>query len=130
MQKSNMKTTYKDVDSYINSQPSEIKDALTRLRMIIKETVPDAEETISYGMPAFKYLGALVYFAAFKNHCSFFPGGGNIIEMFRDELKNFVTPKGTIQFTTDRPLPKNLVRKIVQERMRQNEQKLASKTKK
>ena len=130
MQKSNTKIIYKDVDSYIESHPSAVQDALQRLRSIIKETAPKAEETISYGMPSFKYMGALVYFAAFKNHCSFFPGGGSIIEMFSDELKNFVTSKGTIQFTIDKPLPKNLVRKIVRERMMQNELKYALKKKK
>jgi uncharacterized protein YdhG (YjbR/CyaY superfamily) len=87
---------------------------------------PRAEEVISYGMPGYKYHGMLVYFAAFKNHCSFFPGSSRIIKMY-DELKEYKTSKGSIQFTIDKPLPVSLVKKIVKARMRENEALSAAK---
>jgi uncharacterized protein YdhG (YjbR/CyaY superfamily) len=124
-----MKSLYKDIDSYLAAQSPEAIEALQRIRQIVKATAPNAEELISYGMPAFKYHGMLVYFAAFKNHCSFFPGGGGIIETFHEELKNFKTSKGTIQFKFDAPLPSNLLKKIVKLRMKQNEEKLSQKKK-
>ena len=64
----------KDIDSYLAAVPQDMKPVLEKLRLTIKQAAPEAEEVISYGMPAFKYHGMLVYFAAFKNHCSFFPG--------------------------------------------------------
>lgn len=113
-------TTAKTIDEYLESLPEKEMIALHKLRKVIKSVAPDAEELISYGMPAFKYHGMLVYFAAFKNHCSFFPGSSHIIKSF-DELKPFKTAKGTIQFTADKPLPVALVRKIVKARMEENE---------
>jgi uncharacterized protein YdhG (YjbR/CyaY superfamily) len=71
-------------------------------------------------MPGYKYKGMLVYFAAFKNHCSFFPGSSQIVQLY-EELKSFKTAKGTIQFTSDKPLPATLVKKIVKARMQENE---------
>ena len=83
---------------------------------------PKATETISYGIPALKYNGVLVWFAAFSSHCSLFPTA-SVIEAFKDELKGFTTSKGTIQFPTDKPLPAALVKRLVRERVRQNESK-------
>lgn len=125
-----MNTNYVDIDSYLAAQSPEVIEALQRLREIIKATAPEAKELISYGMPAFKYQGMLVYFAAFKKHCSFFPGGGGVIEAFQDELKNYKTLKGTIQFMFDAPLPDSLIKKIVKLRMKQNEEKQLQKQKK
>ena len=77
-------------------------------------------ETISYGMPAFRYHGrALVSYAAFKAHCSFFPMSAALIETHRDELAGFATAKGTLRFTPEHPLPNDLVERIVRERMAQ-----------
>jgi len=113
-------TTAKTIDEYLDALPEKEMMALHKLRKVIKSVAPHAEEVISYGMPAFKYHGMLVYFAAFKNHCSFFPGSSQIIKLY-DELKPFKTAKGTIQFTADKPLPVALVRKIVKARMEENE---------
>ncbi len=84
---------------------------------------PEATETISYRIPAFKYKGVLVWFAAFSNHCSLFPTA-SVIEAFMNELKCFSTSKGTIHFPTDKPLPTALVKKLVKARVAQNESKL------
>ena len=115
-----MNTSIKTVDDYLNTLPVDVRFVLDKLRRTIKSMAPEAEEVISYGMPGYKYHGMLVYFAAFKNHCSFFPGSSQIIKMY-DELKEYKTSKGTIQFTIDKPLPVSLVKKIVKARMRENE---------
>jgi uncharacterized protein YdhG (YjbR/CyaY superfamily) len=83
---------------------------------------PETTEAISYGMPAFKYKGTLVWFAAFSSHCSLFPTA-SVIEAFKDELKGFSTSKGTIHFPTDKPLPTALVKKLVKARVAQIESK-------
>jgi len=121
-----MNNSIKTVDDYLNTLPVDVRFVLDKLRSTIKSMAPEAEEVISYGMPGYKYHGMLVYFAAFKNHCSFFPGSSQIIKMY-DELKEYNTSKGTIQFTIDKPLPVSLVKKIVKARMRQNEARLATK---
>lgn len=110
--------TLKDTDSYLALQPEKVRDVLEKLRQTIKSSAPEAEEVISYGMPAFRYHGMLVYFAAFKNHCSFFPG--SIVEKMKNELKNYKTSKGTIQFTAEKPLPTALVKKIIKARVKEN----------
>lgn len=112
-----------DIDTYLEAQPTDARQALERIRKIVKQVVPKAEEVISYGMPAIKYHGILLYFAAFKNHCSLFPAEGKIIEQFKEELKGYITSKGTIQFTTDKPLPASLIKMIVKERKLQNEKR-------
>jgi uncharacterized protein YdhG (YjbR/CyaY superfamily) len=96
---------------------------LNKIRAAIRSAVPpEATETISYRIPAFKYKGVLVWFAAFSNHCSLFPTS-SIVETFKNELKGFSTSKGTIQFPTDKPLPTALVKKLVKARVVQNESK-------
>jgi uncharacterized protein YdhG (YjbR/CyaY superfamily) len=83
---------------------------------------PEATETISYRIPAFRYKGVLVWFAAFSDHCSLFPTAA-VIEAFKNELKAFFTSKGTIHFPTDKPLPTALVKRLVKARVAQNESK-------
>ncbi len=91
--------------------------------MAIRSAVPpEATETISYRMPAVKYKGVLVWFAAFSNHCSLFPTA-SVVETFKNELKGFSTSKGTIHFPTDKPLPTALVKKLVKARVSQNKSK-------
>ena len=90
------------------------------MRATIKAAAPDAVETISYGMPAFKDHGTLVGFAAFKDHLSFFPMSVAVIEARREELEPYRTSRGTIQFKPDKPLPAALVRKLVKERIEEN----------
>lgn len=121
-----MNTVIKTVDEYLKALPPDVRSVLEKLRTTIKSVAPTAEEVISYGMPGYKYHGMLVYMAAFKDHCSFFPGSSQIIRLY-DELKEYKTSKGTIQFTVDKPLPVALVKKIVKARMRENEAKLAAK---
>jgi uncharacterized protein YdhG (YjbR/CyaY superfamily) len=114
------------VDEYLAALPDAERNILEKVRAAIKSAAPKAEEIISYGMPGYKYKGPLVYFAAFKNHCSFFPGSSQIIKLY-DELKAFKTAKGTIQFTGDKPLPTALIKKIVKARMHENEARQVAK---
>jgi uncharacterized protein YdhG (YjbR/CyaY superfamily) len=121
------KTTIKSIDEYLALQPEKVRKTLENIRQIIKETAPEAEEVISYGIPAFKYHGMLVYFAGYKKHCSLFGGTGALTEEMKDELKTYKTSKGTIQFTVEKPLPDELVRQIVKYRMKQNVEKSKNK---
>ncbi len=111
-----------DVESYLARCPEPHRTTLEKLRAAIGSVVPkEATEKISYGMPSFQYKGGLVGYAAFKEHCSFFPMSGRLVEEFADELKAYKTSKGTIQFPADKPLPTPLVKKIVKARIAQNE---------
>ena len=101
------------VDHYIANLPVEQQIALKRVRQIIKNTVPEAQEFISYSKPAYHFHGMIGSFAAFKNHCSFFPWNAQTIIDFADELKDFKTSAGTIQFTPDKPIPEELLQKIL-----------------
>jgi uncharacterized protein YdhG (YjbR/CyaY superfamily) len=113
----------KNVDEYLAGVPEPARSTLNKMRAAIRSTVPpEATETISYGMPAFKHKGVLVWFAAFSNHCSLFPTA-SVIEAFKNELKGFSTSKGTIHFPTDKPLPTALIKKLVKARVAQNESK-------
>ena len=108
------------VDDYMKSVPKDMRTALDRLRKTIKAAAPDAEEVISYNIPAFRQNGMLVYFAAFKDHCTFFVGSAKVRRQFSAELKTFKAGKGTVHFTPDRPLPADLVRRIVKARVAEN----------
>ena len=113
----------KDVDEYLASVPEPARTTLQKIRAAIRSVVPpETTEIISYRMPAFKYKGVLVWFAAFSDHCSLFPTAA-VIEAFKNELKGFSTSKGTIQFPTDKPLPTALVKKLVKARIAQIERK-------
>ena len=111
-------------DEYLAQVPEPARTTLSKLRALIRSTVPgEATEGMSYGMPAFHYKGALVCYAAFKDHCSFFPMSAALIAELRDDLKDYETSKGTIRFPSDKPLPAALVRKMVKARIAQNEAK-------
>lgn len=115
----------KNIDEYLTGVPEPARTTLKKIRTVIRSAVPPGTiETISYGMPAFKHNGVLVWFAAFSNHCSFFPTP-SVIEALKNELKGFQTSKGTIQFPTDKPLPAALVKKIVKLRVAQVETRKA-----
>jgi uncharacterized protein YdhG (YjbR/CyaY superfamily) len=115
------------VDEYFHKVPEPALRMLIKLRSAIRKVVPaEATETISYGMPAFRYNGGLVCYAAFNNHCSLFPMGGVAVEKFKNELKRFETSKGTIRFPLDEPLPVPLIQKIVRMRVVQNKAKAAA----
>ena len=112
------------VDAYLAKVPEPARTTLQKLRVTIRSVVPsDATEALSYGMPAFRYKGALVAYAAFKNHCSFFPMQASMIDEMADELKNYRTAKGTLQFPLDKPLPAPLVKKMVKARIAENERR-------
>jgi uncharacterized protein YdhG (YjbR/CyaY superfamily) len=113
----------KSVDAYLATVPAKERAALEELRATIKAAAPEAVEGISYGMPGFKHGGYLAGFAAFKDHCSFFPG--TTIEAFRADLRGFQTTKGGIHFTAEKPLPAALVRKIIKARIKENEARAA-----
>jgi uncharacterized protein YdhG (YjbR/CyaY superfamily) len=110
------------VDEYLARVPEPARGTLKKIRAMIRSVVPaDASEAISYGIPSFKYKGWLVGYAAFANHCSFFPGA--LPRKFADELKRFPTSKGTIRFPVDKPLPAALVKKLVRARIAENKLK-------
>ena len=117
----------KDVDAYIAGAPDWSRQALRAMRKTVRAAAPGAEEIISYGMPAYKHFGQLVYFAAFEDHCSFFPGSKSILKTFSKELKPFDASVGTIRFTAEKPLSANLIRRIVKIRMAENEERAKKK---
>ncbi len=113
----------KNIDEYLARVPEPARSTLNRIRAVIRSVAPpEATEAISYGIPAFKYKGVLVWFAAFSKHCSLFPGS-SVIEAFKNELRGFSTSKGTIHFPTDKPLSTALVKKLVKARIAQIERK-------
>ena len=110
------------VDQYIAAFPADVKKRMQQLRKTIKAAAPKAEEVISYQMPGYKYLGMLVYFAAYKNHIGFYPGAGGILEFYK-KLSSFKSAKGSVQFPNDRPIPYEVISKVVKFRVKQNEEK-------
>ena len=119
----------KTIDEYLSTVADEQRAALERLRKQIRAAAPKAEERISYGVPAFFQDGGLVWFAAAKNHCSFY-SGGRAVGTHQAELKNYSLSKGTIRFQPDKPLPATLVRKIVKERVAANKLKALARKRK
>jgi uncharacterized protein YdhG (YjbR/CyaY superfamily) len=107
------------IDDYIASFPKHIQEILEEIRQAIREAAPDAEETISYQMPAFRLNGVLVYFAAFKNHIGFYPTSSGVAA-FKAELSQYEVSKGTIRFPLGQPVPFNLIKKIVKYRVEEN----------
>ncbi len=107
---------YKTVDEYISGFPENVQAILEKLRRVIKESAPEAQETISYGMPAFKLKGNLVYFAAWKNHIGLY-GASSAVDAFEKEQSPYEISKGTIRFPLDKPIPFELVAKIVKFRV-------------
>lgn len=111
----------KTVDEYLAGVPEPARGALQKVRAAISSAAPpQATETISYGIPALRCNGVLVWFAAFSKHCSLFPTA-SVIEKFKDELKEYTISKGTIQFPADKPLPASLIKKMVKARIQEME---------
>ena len=107
------------IDEYLAALSKDKRSALVRLRKAIQAAAPRAEECISYQLPAFRLDGKLlVAFGAAANHCAFYPGA--VVEVHKDELKDYDSSKGTIRFQADRPLPVALVRKLVKSRIAKN----------
>jgi uncharacterized protein YdhG (YjbR/CyaY superfamily) len=118
----------RSVDEYIATQPEAMRERLEAIRQLIRNEVPEAEEVISYNMPAYKYHGMLVGFAGWKKHCGFYPWNGHTITEFAKELEGYTTSSGAIQLPNDQPLPKALLKKIIKTRIKENT--IKSKTKK
>jgi uncharacterized protein YdhG (YjbR/CyaY superfamily) len=114
-------------DQYIKASPKEIQSRLQEIRAIIHQAAPEAEEIISYSMPAFKLFGNLVYYAANKSHVGFYPGDGTTVALFKDELTKYTTTKSAIHFPIDKPIPQALVKKIVKHRIKENQERAALK---
>jgi uncharacterized protein YdhG (YjbR/CyaY superfamily) len=115
-----------EVEAYLAKVPEPARGTLGKIRATIRSVVPtEAAECLSYGMPAFRYKGALVAYAAFKGHCSFFPMQASLIDEMKEELKGYRTSKGTLQFAVDKPLPSTLVKKMVKARIAENERRKA-----
>jgi uncharacterized protein YdhG (YjbR/CyaY superfamily) len=118
------KKQLKTIDEYIAAFPKEVQDVLEKIRSAIRESAPKAEEAISYGIPALRLNGSRgsVYFAGWKNHIGFYPTPSGI-EAFKKELAPFKQEKGSVQFPLDKPIPYDLVKKIVRYRVTENLEK-------
>jgi uncharacterized protein YdhG (YjbR/CyaY superfamily) len=114
---------FASVAAYLKTVPPAPRAALQKLRKTIRAAAPRATELISYGIPAFKHHGMLLYYAAFKDHCSLFGVGADLMKAHQKALARYKMSKGTIQFTVAKPLPAALVRKLVKARIAQNERR-------
>jgi uncharacterized protein YdhG (YjbR/CyaY superfamily) len=110
----------KTIGAYLKALPADQRASLQRVRKAILATCPDAEEVISYGMPAFKWNGMLLYMAASKNHCAVYGAISRVVAADRAFYAKYVTSKGTLRFTPEKPLPLALIRKLVKGRMAEN----------
>jgi uncharacterized protein YdhG (YjbR/CyaY superfamily) len=111
----------KTVDEYLATLPPKVKAMLEDLRQAIKSSAPEAEEVISYRIPTYKYYGPLIHFVARDKYCSLIAVSKTMLETFKNELKPYKTSGTTIHFTVENPLSKELVRKIIQARLKENE---------
>ncbi|TRO52497.1 hypothetical protein E2P63_03470, partial [Candidatus Bathyarchaeota archaeon] len=107
------------IDEYISAFPKEVQAVLKELRQVIGESAPEAEEAIRYQMPTFRLNGNLVHFTVHKNHIGFYPTP-SAIERFKSKLSAFVTSKGAVQFPPSEPIPLDLVREMVEFRVKKN----------
>ena len=119
----------KDIDEYIAGFPKDVQKLLEKMRVTIRNAAPDAEEAIKYQIPTFVLNGNLVHFAAFKNHIGFYPAPRGI-EAFKEELAGYEGAKGTVRFPFDKPIPFDLIGRIVRFRVEENLRKAKTKAKK
>ncbi len=110
---------FNNVDEYISQFPDNVQEILCELLRVIKDSAPDAEEKISYQMPTFYLYGNLVHFVAYKNHIGFYLTSSGI-EAFKDELSIYRNARGSVQFPIDKPVPFELIKKIVEFRIKEN----------
>ena len=122
-------TKFKTVDGYLDTFPKDARELLLQMRIAIRQAAPQAEEVISYNMPAYKFHGVLVYFAGYKKHIGFYPSTSPI-RIFKNELAKYKTSKGTIQFPIEDDIPLTLVKKIVKFRIQENLERQKQKAKK
>jgi uncharacterized protein YdhG (YjbR/CyaY superfamily) len=121
-------TKFKTVDEYLSALPENAKAILKEFRKTIKQAAPQAEELISYNMPAFTLYGGLIWYAAWKEHISLYPRTARM-EASIKELSEYEGSKGTIKFAMDKPLPFSLITKIVKFRVKENLEKAKAKRK-
>ncbi len=112
-------TKFSTVSEYLAAVPAEAKAYTKQMRSIIRKVVPNAEEVISYNMPAFRLNGILVWYAGYKKHIGFYPKT-TALQIFKDELTKYKTSKGAVQFPLDEPLPVKLIEKIVRLRVKED----------
>lgn len=117
--KTALNTKFKTVDEYFSTLPENVRDILSEWRKIIREAAPQAEETISYNMSAFRQNGMLVWYAANKNHIGLYPKP-SVINAFKKELADYRTSKGAIQFPIEKAIPADLIKKIIRFRVNEN----------
>ena len=115
------------IEEYIRGFPNDVQEILEKIRMTIKKAAPEAKEKISYSMPAFDQNGIVVYFAAFKNHIGLYalPTGH---EAFKEEFSSYKSGKGSVQFPLNKPIPYDLITKIVKFRVKENLEKAKKKS--
>ena len=110
------------IDAYLAAAAEPARSMLVEIRALVRGIVPpETVEVFSYGMPGFRYKGALLWFGAFKSHCGFYPGSPPMLKSLAQELKSFKTSRGSVQFPFGRPLPRELIEKIVRLRVAENE---------
>ncbi len=122
--------TSNEVDEYIAAFSKPVRTALEKLRQQIRKLAPEAQEQFSYRIACFKHHGVLVGLGATENHCSFYACHATILNLYKDELKNFKHAGGTIHFAPEKPIPAALLKKIVQQRIEQNEDLASNKKRK
>ena len=120
------KKTYSNVDEYLFALPDSVREKLEKMRKVIKKTAPEAEEVISYGMPAYKYHGIIAYIGAAKKHYALYAYPDSI-RAFNEKLKKYEISKGTIKFPYDKPVPEKLVSEIINYRVKGNIEKQSAK---
>jgi uncharacterized protein YdhG (YjbR/CyaY superfamily) len=121
----------KTIDEYLVSVNAYHRDALQKIRATVYAMAPNAEECISYGIPAFRMNGrSLVFFGAWANHCALYPGSSATLKKFRNALKDFQTSKGTLRFSPGKPLPVALVKRLVKARIAENNDRATTKRRK
>ena len=118
-----MESKVTTIDQYITAYPAEVQDILQKVRKTIAKAAPEATEKIGYGIPTFVFHGNLVHFAAYAHHIGFYPGSG-AIEIFQNELTQYKTSRGAIQFPLAKPIPYDLIQKITSYRYQENTSKL------
>jgi len=115
----NGKTPPEDIDAYIASFPENVQKLLGRVRQTIRESAPGAEEAMKYQIPTFTLHGNLVHFAGYKRHIGFYPAPSGI-EKFKKELSDYEGAKGSVKFPLDKPIPYDLISRIVKFRVNEN----------
>jgi uncharacterized protein YdhG (YjbR/CyaY superfamily) len=116
----NVVVSAQEIDEYLGALEEPKRTTLARLRQTILEIVPEAEQGISYGVPAFKVRGKTIAgFAAFKDHLSYLPHSGSVFPQLKEELKGYTTSSGALRFAIDQPLPVPLVEKLIAVRLQQ-----------